>query len=386
MVLYIMKNNEDVVYLGYNTIKAKATSTGPNGTYPTIEGFTKDKKKAVSIGEFFIGKQKLPLDTKAILKEDVHVIEVPYLVNYILTAEDKKTKRNTPEVIRTYLLALDSTNGEFNKVFPYKGFFNPPRVTNPLIIGDNVFYTPTAFNGLKDGKYFIVTNPPAEMGRNSNTALYSIVHVEEPLPNIYELSEIYNKQCDDYDNPICIYLKNINTVVASMYTRDMGIKDLKVIDIDFHREKIPAIQLSNFPLVEMLYPPGLAFRALERLEALEVIFSKYRTNTLNKRFTAVDITDKIWLDNNIRSDYNPGKKLKVITEHNMPIPFIPGIDIPSYESLKKLAKKNPKCILLIEDEGASSRYMFIIESDLGSGIYHSHFSNRVFKKALRVKK
>jgi len=380
MVYYILKTEDMITYLGYKIKNEDKVSTGPNGTYATAKGFIKDKSKGVEIEEIYIGK------VETFDKEYDTLIEVPFIPNYKLDKEEKLLVK-VPENIRKYLLSLTYINKTFERVEDFKGFFNPKRFTNPLMIGNNIFYRPQSFNNIANAEYYIITNPPGEIGRNASNALYGIVKLETGLEYINDLTKYYDKYLDDFDNPICVYIQNINSQVPAMVLRDFGIEDLRIVEMDFHREKIPVLKLGeDFPLVEMVFPANLGFRAFERIETLLKRKSKYKNNQLPKHFEVLDITDVLWKDNDIASDIKPGKKLKVSMQGFLPIPFVPDIDIPSYNSLRKLAKLEPSCKLLVEDESVSISYTFIINSTLGEGIYFSYFTNRVFKRAIKKKK
>ena len=381
MVVYIIEKDGILTYLGYTTKEeSKKVTVGPNGTYIGKEGFIKDKSKGLEVDEFFVGRCK---EFKYKPTTVIKMIDVP---TYLLSKEDVKRSK-VPELIRHYVVSLTNYNNLFDRVIPGPRFFNPDRDSNPLFVGNNIFITPSTFNGFKNNKHYVITNPPLEIGRNSSTALYSIVYTSYKVEHLEAISKLYNVNTDGFENPICVYRDNINKAVVAMVLRDNGLDNLQMVDIDFHREKIPVFKLAeDTKLIEMLFPPALAFRAFERLETLDLVYNKYRNDKLEDRYTVIDITDKIWCDKDICSDFKSGKKLRVITAGNLPISFIPDIDVPSFNSLRKLSKRNPKCKLILEDEGASSSYMFVIESELGHAIYYSMFSNRVFKRAIRKKK
>jgi len=377
MVYYVMLKNDILTYLGYDITDGEKGSIGPNGTYVGKEGFIKDKTTAKVSTNIFIGRTK-----EFTNKHDV-IIEVPYFENFVLSKEEK-LKIKVPEIVRRYLLALTYINKLFDKTLPYNTFFKPKRYANPLMVGNNAYYIP---GHIDKNTYLIVTNPPGEIGRNASSALYSIVETKEPIKYINELVTYYEDALDGFENPVCIYVNNINSQVPAMILRDFPIEDLFISNMDYHREAIPVFKLGeDLPLLEMVVPPLLAFRAITRLDELKVIFNKFTNNKLDKRYAVHDITDTIWENETLHKDIKAGKKLRVTKVDTLPISFIPDIDIPSFNSLNKLSKTKPKLSLLLEDEGAASSYSFILETDIGRAIYFSYFSNRVFKRALRKKK
>jgi len=385
MVFYVMQHNETITYLGYSFNTGDKVTIGPNGTYANDEKFTRDKSKGVEVDKYYIGKgTELPFEANVVVR--VEYVELTILDDDARKLARGKIKNATiPEVIRTYLTGLHSYTGEFNKEIEPNKFFNPKRTSNPLLLGNNLYYIPTKHSGVSEGKYHLFTDVPGELGINRSSALYAVIYLKDKLPILEELTDKFNKNLDGFNNPICIYRDNINSVASGMLFRDMGIDDLEFHTIDYHRLAKPILKFSeDVPLVEMIPEPVLAFRAFERLEKIDLIYGKYKTGTLDKFYTVIDITDELWKDGNIVPNQKAGKKLKVIYEKGLPIPFIPDVDMPSFNNLKKIAKLNPSCKVIIEDmDTPFITYSFIIECDIGSAIYKSPFSNTIFRKALR---
>jgi len=382
-----MTHNGITTYLGYDIKEGDGATIGPNGTYAGKDKFIKKKLDGVMVGNYYIGR------TEEFTLKASNIIPVIFTELDLLNTDDRKAVRkrlklkNVPEIIRGYLTGLHSYSTLFDKTVDAAKFFNPKRRIDPLFVGNNIFYTPKGFNGLHNNKYYVLTNKPYELGRNKNDALYSIVYLKEPISMITELTDKLNEELDGYDNPICVYRNNINSVIAGMLFRDNGYETLKISTMDFHRGVKPILKLSSdIPLVELLTEPGLAFRAFERLEKLDVIFTKYIKGELGKTFDVIDITDKLWENGRMVDGFKPGKKLKLLNIADRPIPFIPDIDMPSFNNLNRLGKLNPRCNIIIERESEISiRYMFVIESDIGRAFYYSYFSNRVILSALKKK-
>ena len=70
------------------------------------------------------------------------------------------------------------------------------------------------------------------------------------------------------------------------------------------------------------------------------------------------------------------------TGEEVMVPMTLGLDLPSLNSLKKLAEKNPRLILVVDKVGEGAyRYATVVKVDDALGIWECSFSNlKVVKK------
>ena len=276
-----------------------------------------------------------------------------------------------------------------------KNYWKVTQERHPYLAHKRIY-----FNSIKDynepGSYY-VANPGVNdlvIGKRLPEASYSVVRLKEPDVFV-ELS--IKRQCSLTNGYNGIFLLKLDSLFHKNVMRFIDSYGTDALS------KVPRSYNMNFvdntPITSELNPTGLSLRAIDNFNLLEELLDKYQANTDSSKEDIkdiydteyIDVTDKFFetvtnkkgkevfqLKSSIDSSVKTMKISATRNTKKIKVPVSLGQDLLPRNSLKKLEGHNPKIVMSLWSESKKTvRYNFIIESDLGIGIWSNFYSDNI---------
>lgn len=223
---------------------------------------------------------------------------------------------------------------------------------------------------------------------------YSVVRLKDIDPII---EHVTNKQIEVCKNSVGIHMLKADRLFSKniyKYIKEFGSEALYT-----NKRNSNLSFVDNEPLIAEFNPTGLSLRAIDNFNLLEELLGKFilhKDDTkvlLNDVFKLMvhDITDEFFNEQTVKKKtkvlldpkFVVGFKdmmLEISREDTMcKVPVVLGLDLPVRNSLKKLEGLNTSIKMLTWSEAKKTfRYAFIIESDLGIGIWSNFYADKIF--------
>lgn len=251
---------------------------------------------------------------------------------------------------------------------------------------------------LDNGKYLIVEpgDGLGSFGEKHAEATYAVVHLAKSDSIIELIKTKHRKHTSNSGYTVIghldtIFHKNIYSyiykykegcLIPTVSRKRFGITSLNFID--------------GKELTTEIIPAGLAFVGMTILEHLNNILLGYRTKTLNtdlenNGYLVLDITDELYDNNKLKPNINNSikyiqvhKTIDVYSNRKQISPHLMfGKDLPHRNTLKAIDDGNSvvKLVLWIESN-VLMRYVTIVATDGGVGVWSNHHSNYIFLNTL----
>lgn len=264
---------------------------------------------------------------------------------------------------------------------------------HPLVSFNRLYFNTTKeYN--KNGVLY-QANPGSNelfIGKRIADTSYSVIKLANDEDVISDLIEEQISACD---GNIGIHVMKLDKV----YNRDIYkyIKRYRKMALKKTRPNNNITFVNKEQLTTEFLPTGLSLRAIDKFNLLEEFLEKYilykKDNTsLSKdvyNTDIIDVTDNFFIElTTLKTTLKKEilamklKSISIILKRDKPItiPVVFGLDIPSHNNLRKIENENPKVFLYTWSESKDSfRYSFIIDCNLGVGIWSNTFSNKIFK-------
>lgn len=272
------------------------------------------------------------------------------------------------------------------KYSPAKKYWNIDIEDNPLLSFNRCYFnSQRRFNII--GQYFIADPGPNDLllGKRTSETGLAVVKLKTPDPTIEEIKERQFSISGDLSNITMINLDRVYTPNIYKYLQNYGryclIKNRRFNSLDF---------VDNKPLTVEINPVGLSLKAIEAFNVLEDLLDNYEKNN-NPNISVYNITDDFYEIETtkkktslvLKKEHGVGTKnlfTKItIDGKDIKVPIILGIDLPDRNKLKRLEKYNPIIKLIIWSQSPISfRYCYLIDSDIGIGIWSNYYADRIF--------
>lgn len=284
-----------------------------------------------------------------------------------------------------------------------EGYWKSEIERHPYLMNTTMYFVSNP-ETVQEGVYYLGEHNKDDdlISVRSADGAYSVVQLKEPCEYVEQLRRHVVNQVkqDSPDYVMIAYLNELyapdNTRLINRFGKDAFLKENPL--------KNNFTMATNGQLItKEVIPPMLSFRMLDAVQDLSNILEIYKSGKIQEtKYFVNDITDLIYE----KVTKGKGKKEKIVSQlkpefvvgfvkmepllkfnllvgdkENFTIkeekfPILLGRDLPTRNALKRLENFNPKVTVLTWQESQYCiRYVSIIESDLGIGIWAGYYSN-----------
>jgi ribonuclease HI len=238
------------------------------------------------------------------------------------------------------------------------------------------------------GYYFLEDSdkPDKYLGKKYSNTSYSVIKLYEPDQIIEAIRQKQSEISNGVNAVIMLKLDKVYEPEVYQYLKEYGkycLSQPKLYDLSLN-------YLDAKPITVELIPPGLSLRAMGSFSYMEDLLNDI-INSKNKH-TLVNITDQFFsIETNTKNKttYTLLPTVKVGVTHMLintvyndkpiKINLELGLDMLPRNNLKKLEPYQPMIhLILIKESEQSYRYMVLITSTLGIGIWSNYYSDQIF--------
>lgn len=227
------------------------------------------------------------------------------------------------------------------------------------------------------------------LGRRLAEASFCVYKAKEP--EAY-LEQLIDHHCAEHKSETiqlgALRMDNAFKPAVHQRVQQLGMRSLVTL------EDIKAIVTPQDDLIsKTLEPPRQAPQAVNLLNALRMRLTDYLKNDIGASVTVIDITDQLYgvqtsgkkQVNKLHSSITTATPLleikATVAGVETKLRVVLGLDIPVRNTLARLAEFEPKVTVLVVADGPMC-YSFstVVETNNGSAIYHSPYTQFVLKK------
>lgn len=296
-------------------------------------------------------------------------------------------------------------------------YYKPSYVKHPLICKAWMYFRGN--NSFIPGEYYLgnIGKDTQFLGKSDPDGAYAIIQLKTPDPILESIRKI---QVDISGVSEDMYVTNLRSLYAperytdflkygrlTLVQKSNRRKDLYFRDyIPTKEESLDTQEEDSFtdsaqaepdeshdkyePITRQQFPPLLGYRVFDCLTVMKQKLSEYQKGG-NEALKIIDITDTLYesqetkkkVTYKLKGEISPGTTLHEVkasyNTHEFTIRLKLGIDLPDRNSLKRLETLKPKVSLLLYPQSENTyRYMTVVETMDGIGIFAGYYSNTLF--------
>lgn len=286
-------------------------------------------------------------------------------------------------------------DSELNITEP-KGYWKNEVEKNALLDATN-FYFVSNRKAQIPGKYFCGIHGKDDdlLAVNSSDTSYSIVQLNEPEPILEKIKEISIDKVEKRSgDEKCFMIGRLNEIYkGSFYSIFNKFGKHSVIAPNPVKNTLVSVIDGSTQIVTDMRPPLAAWRALDDMTLLDTVLERYKAK--DPLIIETDITDILYEKTLVKKqevlvlkkEYGTGfNKLETEVIYNLGkenintiISLVPGVSMPSRNSLKRLELDNPRIsVITWKESDEAFRYATVVVTDKGIGIWSNFYANYRF--------
>ncbi len=276
-----------------------------------------------------------------------------------------------------------------------KGYWKPKYERHPFLNTKQIFFTMDEPNYPDNSMEYKILNykKENEVGKRLHTATYGLVMLKDKDNYVEDVKTVFKDIMQGHSVPSTVRMDNLFRADVFRYFDRYG---SKVLTVDKTKNNKALTVLENDVIANTINPPALAFKAMDDLNSLRMIYSDYKKSSLDDNYTSpreiIDITDMFYTKDDkdrtiiIPEITNDVKSMKyAYTKDNMKgdINIQLGTDILTRNQIKKIEKLEPKISLIIaNNNNVTINYYLIVELNKtgDSSIWTNYYANTVLLK------
>lgn len=277
---------------------------------------------------------------------------------------------------------------------PAEGYWSEQHERHPFIHHPCSYLT-TAMAGQITGEYFLGFHGKEDdaVGKREADGAYAYVILKELDPLIELVKKRTNELATRDDALVMCHLNKL-------YERDTINRLMRFGQDCFYRPDTKRLHLSiseedvkEEPITSELYPPRIAYRAIESLNMLKGLLLDWLNNK-DTELISTDITDQLFeVDEKGKNRLKPAFAVGFTSLPTMasfgkpgdvkeiPLTLTVGMDLPERNALKRLESLKPNIkIITWYESPLAIRYACIVEANGDHGIWAGYYSNLKYLK------
>ena len=271
---------------------------------------------------------------------------------------------------------------------PAEGYWS--RDTKHPFINTKYVYFVSKASANHPGEYYLGDHGKDDslMGKRDADTSYGYVVLKEP-EEMLEYARNYVVDVAPTDD--CLVNVSVSTIYSQAFGKEVEVHDRFAMARQGHR--FNTFTARKEPVISELYPPKIAFRAIDAVNELKGIMLDWKTNA-STRLSATDITSRLFTTDakgvmTLTKEFVPGfTTIKVSASYEQhgegkgltDVELTLGVDLPERNALKRIEELKPKVTLVTWRDVSAIRYATIIETADAEGIWAGYYANLVFVK------